>query len=502
MCKVQFKAYFAATFVVLLGTVGTFLPRANAQATSQPAALSGGSDAASSGTAGAGQANPFTADWLVGYAVSDANSPQYKDVAEAITRFRNNDVAGARELLLRARQSNPKLPPVELMIGRLWMTAGQANGARSEWEKAVVAYPNDPEAFLYFAEASIVEHRITDAEAILQKVKPLIDAYSDNLKRKRNFEIRYNSAMAAVNEARNQWEAAIPFFKAWLDLDSENVAAHQRLGRTLFQLGKPTDAYNEFDAALKSDPKSLNPYIALADLYEQAKDRPNAAKSIGYAVQKNPKDLSVQLQAAKWAMVTNQLSEAQKYADKALQIDPKSLEAKILRGEIARFTGDMKTAETNLEQAVTQAPANIEASNQLALVLVEQDDKDKKDRALQIAELNLRATTQGDRANPEILATYAWVLYKLGRTNEAEQILSKVMGGGQISPDTAYYVGKMLQDRGKTSDAIKILESAVGSPNPFAQRQASTELLAQLRKQMDQNTGAGKAGDTPAGSSK
>src|ERR1700690_1970332 len=59
MCKVQFKAYFAATFVVLLGTVGTFLRRANAQATSQPAALSGGSDAASSGTAGAGQANPF-----------------------------------------------------------------------------------------------------------------------------------------------------------------------------------------------------------------------------------------------------------------------------------------------------------------------------------------------------------------------------------------------------------------------------------------------------------
>jgi Tfp pilus assembly protein PilF len=280
------------------------------------------------------------------------------------------------------------------------------------------------------------------------------------------------------------------------------VAAHQRLGRTLFQLGKPTDAYNEFDAALKSDPKSLNPYIALADLYEQAKDRPNATKSIGYAVQKNPKDLNVQLQAARWAMVTNQLNEAQKYADKALQIDPKSLEAKILRGEVARFTGDLKTAETNLEQAVTQAPANIEASNQLALVLVEQDDKDKKDRALQIAELDLRATTQGDRANPEILATYAWVLYKLGRTTEAEQILSKVLAGGQISPDTAYYVGKMLQDRGKPENAIKVLESALASPNPFAQRQASAELLAQLKKQMEQNPSTGKAGETPPAGSK
>jgi tetratricopeptide (TPR) repeat protein len=235
-------------------------------------------------------------------------------------------------------------------------------------------------------------------------------------------------------------------------------------------------------------------------MYEQAKDRPNASKSIGYAVQKNPKDLAVHLQAARWAMVTNQLNEAQRYADKALQIDPKSLEAKILRGGIARFTGDLKTAETYLEQAVAQAPANIDASNQLALVLADQDDKDKKDRALQIAELNLRATTQGDRANPEIAATYAWALYRLGRTAEAEQLLGKIFSAGAISPDTAYYVGRILQDRGKTDNAIKVLESALASPNPFAQRQATTELLAQLRKEQSKN--ADKGGSAPASDNK
>jgi len=501
MSKVLVRAFCAVAMATTVFTLDSVQRVAEAQ-TTPPAAGQSGTPDNQTVPDSTTQQNPYTAEWLIGTAVSDAGSPQYRDIGEAITRFRNGDTSGARDLLSRARQTNPKLPPVELMMGRLWGAANQSNGARNELEKAVVAYPNDPEAYLFFAETALVDHRITDCEAILQKVKPLIDAFNENLKRKRNFEIRYNSAMAAINEARNQWDAAIPYLKAWLNLDPDNVAAHQRLGTTLFQLGKPTEAYNEFDAAVKVDPKTVNPYIALAEMYEQAKDRPNAAKSIGYAVQKNPKDLNVQLQAARWAMVTNQLNEAQKYADKAIQIDPKSLDAKILRGEIARFTGDLKTAENYLEQAVAQAPANIQASNQLALVLVEQDDKDKKDRALQIAELNLRATTQGDRANPEIAATYAWVVYKLGRTSEAEQILGKILSAGAISPDTAYYVGKILQDRGKTDNAIKILETAIGSPNPFAQRQATTELLAQLRKQKQQEKSADPSATAPSGDNK
>src|SRR5262249_25107834 len=157
---------------------------------------------------------PYTAEWLVGNAVSDAKTAKYKDVSEAITRFRNGDTSGALQLLTSAHQANPTLAPVEVMMGRLWSAAGQPAAARNQLEKAVTANPADPEAYLYFAEAALVENRITDADAILQKAKPIIDAFNDNLKRKRNFQIRFNSAMAAVNEARNQWDAAIPLLKA------------------------------------------------------------------------------------------------------------------------------------------------------------------------------------------------------------------------------------------------------------------------------------------------
>jgi hypothetical protein len=72
-----------------------------------------------------------------------------------------------------------------------------------------------------------------------------------------------------------------------------------------------------------------------------------------------------------------------------------------------------------------------------------------------------------------------------------------------ISPDTAFYVGKILQDRGKIDDAIKVLESALGSPSPFAQRQATGDLLQQLKKEKDQEKDKDKGGSSaPAGDNK
>ncbi len=296
------KNFFGAAFIIVF-TLGIFAiaePWARAQTTPPVATQSNQSSASTAETpvTPTGTGNQLTPEWLIGNAVSDAGGPQYHDVADAITRFRNGDVNGARDLLTRARQANLKLPPVEDMFGKLYLAFGQVPQSRIEFEKAVTEYPQDPEAYLYFAQSAIVDHRFTDGELNLLKVKPLIEAYTENLKRKRNFQIQYNSAMAAVNELRNQWEAAVPYLKAWIELDPDNVAAHQRLGRTYFQLSKPTEAYNEFEAAAKADSHSLNPYIALAELYEQAKDRTNAAKSIDYAVQKNPKDLNVQVMAA------------------------------------------------------------------------------------------------------------------------------------------------------------------------------------------------------------
>ena len=95
----------------------------------------------------------------------------------------------------------------------------------------------------------------------------------------------------------------------------------------------------------------------------------------------------------------------------AVKAKPDSLEAKFLRGVAARLFKDTPTAEKYLQEVFMAAPSNFSASNQYAQVLAEQNDKDKRDRALQIARINQKMYGgQNNREGIETAATLGWVL--------------------------------------------------------------------------------------------
>ncbi len=186
------------------------------------------------------------------------------------------------------------------------------------------------------------------------------------------------------------------------------------------------------------------------------------------------------------------MKDAEAYADQALKIKPDSVDAKIARGTIARMNNDLKTAEQKLQEASMEAPGNLDASNQLALVLIDQDDPAKKARAEQIAQNNLKMTTEGNRFSPEALTTAAWILYRQGRMAEAQAAMGRVLQTGQLSQDGAYYLARILQDTNRIDDAVKLLQTAVDTPSPFAQRDKAAELLQEMKsKQRDQANNKG-----------
>lgn len=485
---------------------GLILTIAVSSAFAQPAA--GQPAGGATGTAASQPtAQQQVAEFLLSSISPGSEAARYTDVMDAITRAGNGDGAGAQALLEKAAKNNPKLPPSEVMIARLLLRFGQPGPGRTELEKAVVAHPKDPEAYLLFAEGALQDGRVTDAEALLTKVQPYIKEYNESPKRKSYFDSHLAADLTAVAVARaaagasEQWDTAVERAKDWVKADPDSAQAHQQLGRALFkqmQANYAQNALNEFQKAAEKDKNATHPYIILAQLYQEAGKDKDAETSIKYALdaRQGGKDLNVNLQAANWALSTStqenkRLDDAQKYADSAMQIDPKSLDAKVLRAVIARLKGDLTTAEKLLKDVVEQAPGNVAANNQLALVLVEiadqKNDQTKRDQAKQYAENNMLRTTQGNQFSPEVFATYAWVLYKNGEKEKAGQYLDKVLATKQLTPDMAFYVGKILQDSGKTSEAIQFLESALKSAAPFAQRDASNKLLAELQKQKEKD---------------
>jgi tetratricopeptide (TPR) repeat protein len=422
-----------------------------------------------------------TAQTLIGKAVSDEASS--KEITNAISRFRDRDIDGCQAILERAKSNNAKLPPPGVMMAMLWLSVNQLGPARGELEGTVVKFPEDPEPYLMLGDLAFQERRITDAGVLFDKATSLTTAYTENTKRKRDFEIRCAAGGAAVAEARKQWEVAQTQLAKWLELDPDNASAHQRMGIVLYQLGKPTEALEQFRDAKKLDEKAVQPELAMARLYDDSKKRDTAKKLIDAAVKAAPKDPAVMLAAAQWYLGQNDLENSKRIAEEALKLDPKSLEGRVVRGAIARVARDYATAERFFNEAHVQSPGNFAASNSLALVLVESPERESQQRALEMAEANAALHREGSPQQVNALTTLAWVYYKLGRREDAEKILAQITQSNALTTDGAYYVSKLLSDRGEKDRARKILEEVLANEPMFATRPDAQDLLDKLKKE-------------------
>ena len=422
-----------------------------------------------------------TAQTLIGKSVSD--DAQTQEVTGAINRFRDRDIDGCRAILERVKSNNNKVPPPGVMMAMLWLSVNQLPPARTELEETAVKFPKDPEPYLMMGDLAFQDRRVTDADVLFSKASQLTSEYLDNAKRKRDFEIRCHAGSAAVAEARKQWELAETHLKGWMALDPDNASAHQRMGIVLFQLTKPQEALEQFREAKKLDEKAVQPELAMARLYDDAKKRETAKKLIEAAILAAPKDPAVLLAASQWYLGQNDLDAAKLNAEEAIKLDPKGLEGKVVRGAIARVARDYKTAEKFFNDAHVQSPGNFPASNSLALVLIESDDKELRQRALEMAEANAAMHRENSPQQVNAMTTLSWVYYKLGRREDAEKILAQITQNNALTTDGAYYVAKLLSDRGEKDRARKILEEVLANESMFATKPDAIDLLSKLKKE-------------------
>jgi tetratricopeptide (TPR) repeat protein len=452
---------------------------------------------------------------LIGNAV-DTSSGDYSDVTKAMTRLNRGDLEGARFNLEKAKREHKLLPPAELMLAQLLAMANQGAAVRAELENCVKLHPEDPEAYLIFGDQALTDRRFTDAGLLFIQAKAAAAKFTENAKRQRNALIRSENGLALVAEAREQWDEAKAHLNAWLAIDQNSAAGHARLGRVLFKADtsdKRIDgakaAYNEFKEAIKDDPKSISPDIALGQLYEEAKNHERARQFMTLAVgQDLPKAdlpesrLSTLIAAAHWALESDQPTEARDYSEMAVKLKPDSLEAKFLRGVAARLFKDSATAEKYLQEVFMSTPMNFSASNQYAQVLAEQNDKDKRDRALQIARINQKMYGgQNNREGIEAAATLGWVLFKMEKVNEADQVMQAVINTGNPSADSLYYKARILQDMGKSEEAKKWLDLALKVSKSFVHHSEAKEMRDMLAKRLGTDSGDDKEPSTPAADS-
>jgi Tfp pilus assembly protein PilF len=139
-----------------------------------------------------------------------------------------------------------------------------------------------------------------------------------------------------------------------------------------------------------------------------------------------------------------------------------------------------KPAEDFFVQALGIAPANGDVINQLALLLIEQPGQAERNRAFQFAAMSAQLNNQ----SPDAQITYAWVLYQLGRTNDANVAFRNGLQMGNLSPDSSYLVAKLLVEQNNVDPAKQILKNALENESQgiFIFRKDAQELLDKLPK--------------------
>jgi len=225
------------------------------------------------------------------------------------------------------------------------------------------------------------------------------------------------------------------------------------------------------------------------------------------AISKAETDPQVRIVAARWSLMIGKTKQAGQQADFAIQLLAKQkeakaddafvnnlfLEANLLRGIIALYDKDYATAEKFFNVILTESPSNFAATNNLALALCEQDEAKQK-KAVEFAQVNI---DRFGNQQPMVFSTAAWVMHKMGRYQEAANLLQRhlQMTNGNMSSDTAYYLAANMnaiadslpaesaeQKTNIKNQVLEIITKTLENEAPFVMRPEAEALKAELSK--------------------
>lgn len=421
---------------------------------------------------------------LIGDAVADPKSNQYSDVTEAIKRYANNDTLGAKQFLETAKRKNDRLPPVNMMLAKMYFLSGKSAAGLQAVEATARESPGDPEPYLLLADQAVNSQQAIQAIALYDKAIALIDKYDSNARRKRKFVIRARAGRSAVQQRWQDWEAAEADLKVWLEADPEDANAHNRMGAVQFMLGNEKAGFESFQKAKDLNDQLPSPYVSAASMYQrlaatetdsakQKEFESRAKQSFERAYQNDKTDKTTLVSYAEWLIKKGDLSTAGDVLAAARKAQGGAYQVQLLSGVHAQMSGDMAAAEKYYNQTVALSPGNRDAQNLLAIMLANSDDDEVKARAEAIARLNARLNENNADAN----ITLAWVLRQVGKGAEANQAYQKGIRLGTLSADSTLLVAKLLVEQKRPDVARGLLESALQKEQGIFVNRAEAEVL-------------------------
>jgi len=399
---------------------------------------------------------------------------------KVLALFKAQKFDEAYKELQAAAKANPKSAPPRVTLSNLFFQAREGAAARSQLELAAAEDPKHPEVYLLNASYAFGEGRLTDTIMSCQVALQLsTDPKWDPDQRKR-YTREARIGLAAAFEARRDWNSAKENLSAVLVDDPKNGSTRQRLGTVIFFLGRPEDAFSEFQTASKDDPASDLPELRMSALYGGQNDSAKAEDWLKKAVATYPNDAKTHRAYASFLLDAGNSDAALLYVESSTKLDQNNPETIALRGLLARYRKDLATAETIFDALNRDRPGATFAAWNLALVLAETNNKEKHRRAIEIAEAEVRK----NQKSAEGFAILGWCYYKAGRLDDAEKAIVAATQAGAVSRDAAYFLARILTDKQRFEDAHKVLKGAADARGGYVYKAEAAALLKEIEPKL------------------
>ncbi len=332
----------------------------------------------------------------------------------------------AREALKRLQGKAPEALPVLLTQARVQLAGADAAGAKSTLGRAATLAAFDPAALVQIANLQL---RARDVPGAAHSLDKALSERPDHLAAR--------ALRADVDVLQGDLAKAEQRARAIVAAEPKLGVGHALLGdiaRARGQSGAAVEAYRRAHQLDQSSESLLRLFSAL--------ETTNPAAALATAdewLKRKPAD----------ARVRRAVADAQARA------------------------GHLDAARASYEALVKSVPDDAEALNNLANVMILQ----RNPGALRVAERALALRPDA----PHIVGTAGWAAFHAGQGDRALQLLRDARLRDPNNASTRYFLGAVLADKGRRSEARDELEGALRDGRAFAHAKQAQELLQTLR---------------------
>ncbi len=412
--------------------------------------------------------------------------PDSADIRQAYaeTLMAQGNLEEARSQLQEIVKSDPQSPMSYVRLAQLDRQMGNFDDARKELEQARALAPDNLE--IPYQEAVLEDTLGNDAKAIsllqdvLKKTEKPDGKYNPV---EANNRAVYLQRLGSIYRSQENYDQAIQTFQQIVALGSDQGPRGEALIVETLQMNhQDRKALQAADAALKKYPKDRQLLIQRASLLSEQGHRDEAVSQLEKMLTGSPDDRDIYLAIAQIYSQAKLFPKAEEVIQKALALssDPDDQEyARFMLGSVYEREKKFDLAEEQFKKVLAVDPLNDAAANYLGYMLADQGVR------LDESVKYIKDALKIEPNNGAYLDSLGWAYHKMNRNDMAQAPLEKAVNLIPDDPTIREHLGYVYLALGEKAKALAEWEHALKFQHKSVSSDFGPHQAAKLRKQVN-----------------